>query len=133
MSSFFTGFNSKWLALGDLCAQIWQRFNITVKKQAIDQRCNEQCVELVLLTKLLSQQLTIDFSFENYPFQNDRIKDSTAFQLPERLAGIFPGLVKGLVHLTAVVAGLALAFAIDGFLHLLFPVAIIHEHFPRSS
>lgn len=81
------------LSLNDLCLQINQRFNARIKKQALDQRFNQNTVAFFkkLLHELLAHQLTLNISLESYPFDAIWLKDSTAFQLPESMEASFPG------------------------------------------
>jgi hypothetical protein len=80
--------------LNDLSAVILDRYGVEISKQGIDSRFNAASVRMA---KAVLDKAMADFSHVHLPagafaqFNSVRIKDSTAFGLPEPLAALFPG------------------------------------------
>lgn len=107
----FNSLNAKETSLEDLAGGIFNRYNIEVSKQGIDNRFNDSSIKMAkdLLTKMLkhvNQSMSISNEFEH--FRTIRVKDSTSFDLPENLAKEFPGLGGG-----ASIAGIRIQYEFD--------------------
>jgi len=89
----FTHFNHKELSLNDLAIQLEQRYKISITKQGLDERFTEAAVNFfkIILEKIIniSVQQNIEIDFTEY--KKVRIKDSTAFQLPDSMYDKYPG------------------------------------------
>ena len=89
----FTHFNHKELSLNDLSLQLELRYNISITKQAIDERFTEVAVKFFktvleeVINISIQENLAIDFT----EYDKVRIKDSTSFQLPDSMQEKYPG------------------------------------------
>lgn len=89
----FTHFNHKELSLSDLSDQLWERYEIVITKQAIDERFTEGAVIFLkaVLESTLKMSIHIDKKLDFTKYTKVRIKDSTSFQLPENMAVKYKG------------------------------------------
>jgi hypothetical protein len=89
----FTHFNHKELSLNDLSVQLKARYGISIKKQSVNERFTQTAVSFfkIILEDVIniSVQKTNKIDFTKY--EKVRIKDSTAFQLPEPMQNNYPG------------------------------------------
>lgn len=97
-SILFSRFHYQALSLNDISADLSTRYNLSISKQALDDRFNACSVKAVklMLEKFISginHGSKLESVFTN--FGRIRIKDSTGIQLSENMAGLFPGLGGG--------------------------------------
>lgn len=89
----FTHFNHKELSLNDLAIQLNSRYGISITKQGINERFTEAAV--IFFKIVLEQVINISIQKNNKidftQYDKVRIKDSTAFQLPESMQDKYPG------------------------------------------
>ncbi len=89
----FTHFNHKELSLNDLSVQLNCQYGIFITKQGIDERFTRAAVIFFksiledVINISINKQSKIDFT----KYDKVRIKDSTAFQLPESMQDKYPG------------------------------------------
>jgi len=82
------------MSLNDLSGQIRDKHGITISKQGLNDRFSEHSVAFMkgimekLLKEIVSNEPVMSFL---KPFKRVRIKDSTAFQLPEDLSDSYAG------------------------------------------
>lgn len=89
-------FNSDSLAsesLNDLTVKLELEHGISITKQSLDERFNEQAVSFLktALAELLSRQMAGNTLVNCMQFQRILIKDSVCFQVDESMAEHFPG------------------------------------------
>jgi hypothetical protein len=90
----FTHFNHKGLSLNELAVQLKMRYNIDITKQGVNYRFSEAAVVFIkcILEKALKIVIEDETKLEFLKhFKRVKIKDSTAFQLPEDMAEKYPG------------------------------------------
>jgi len=80
------------LTLQEVCCELSATYGITISKQGIDQRFNQEAVSF--LKRALEQRIASQANLGAYkdmfaPFTGVRIKDSTKFVAPDNLAGDF--------------------------------------------
>lgn len=89
----FTHFNFKKLSLNDLSVQLAKRYGITIRKQSIDERFNENAVKF--LKSIMEEAIKISINPNNKidftKYGKVKIKDSTSFQLPENMKDVYQG------------------------------------------
>ena len=89
----FTHFNFKKLSLNDLSVQLAKRYGITIRKQSIDERFNENAVKF--LKSIMEEAIKISINPNNKiyftKYEKVKIKDSTSFQLPENMKDVYQG------------------------------------------
>ena len=90
----FKVFDNKTVSLNDHSVHLSMKHEVNVRKQSIDERFNEQCVEFI--QTLLEQQIATQTAkninvgcLKN--FTSVKIKDSTRFQIPDNLKKEYPG------------------------------------------
>ncbi len=83
----FTEFNHKELSLNAMALQLQDRYGIELSKQAIDYRFSDLSVKFfkVLLDKVIRMNITESDNIKFTSFKRVRIKDSTAFKLPDNM------------------------------------------------
>ena len=86
--------NQRKLCLSDLCKDISLSYDISIKKQSLDERFNNNALSFIkrLMEKAVSEFLW-NSKEKNYfkAFKRVKIKDSTSFDLPENMSDLFPG------------------------------------------
>ena len=88
-------FSDKELSLNDLCQDLFEHYGVRVTKQGLDQRFSSPAALFFksvlenILTRLFSD--TIRYRLPCRSFKAVKIKDSTAFQLPEAYCETYPG------------------------------------------
>jgi hypothetical protein len=85
---FYTVSNTEAGSLSFMVSLLKSEFGIDIKKQSLDERFNERCVEFVkaVLKEVLREQFAKLYSGELLPsFFRIRIKDSTKFLIPPNL------------------------------------------------
>lgn len=89
----FTHFNYKELSLNDLSAQLKLRYNISIRKQSLDERFTESTVIFfkTVLEEIIHKSIQKQNSIAFTKYDKVRIKDSTAFQLPESMQDKYEG------------------------------------------
>jgi hypothetical protein len=89
----FTHFNQKELSLVELCSQLEMRFGIGISKQGVDNRFSAAAVGFLkaVLGKAIKKTICSEPMDCLWRFAAAKIKDSTSFQLPEDMAGKYPG------------------------------------------
>ena len=90
----FSKFNQKKLSLNEIANDFLCNYGLEITKQGVRERFNKESVAFLKwcceeFLKNNFQQSTSNCSFES--FQRVRIKDSTSFQLPEKMKGDYPG------------------------------------------
>ncbi len=87
----FTEFNNKELSLNSMAIQLQDRYGIMISKQAVDLRFSDLSVKFfkILLEKVLNMNIEHD-NINFLDFERVRIKDSTAFKLPENMKEEYP-------------------------------------------
>lgn len=88
----FTEFNSKKLSLNSMAIELHDRYGEMISKQAIDLRFNNLSVKFfkLLLEKVLNMNIQKQNCIDFLGFERVRIKDSTAFKLPENMKNKYP-------------------------------------------
>jgi hypothetical protein len=90
----FTHFNHEELSLNELAVQLKLRYGIEISKQGIDNKFTGAAVEFIkaimqkAMKVIVDKETKLDFLGN---FKRVRIKDSTAFQLPEDMKERYPG------------------------------------------
>lgn len=86
------------VSLEDHCIALKQRYDLSIKKQSLDERFDETAVKFIqaLLNRQLSQQINSALEREKLGnvfqrFSSVKIKDSTRFQVSECLKEYYPG------------------------------------------
>lgn len=89
----FTHFNQKELSLNDLALQLEQRYKISITKQGIDERFTEAAVKFfkIVLEEVINISIQKNTEIDFTQYDKVRIKDSTAFQLPDSMQDKYPG------------------------------------------
>lgn len=82
------------LSLNQLCTESLEQEGLSISKQGLDNRMKKESADFI--SKLLEKQLSTQFSVLMKPdifkpFERVLIKDSTKFDLPAVLAGVYPG------------------------------------------
>ena len=83
-------------SLNYMCSILEESFGIKLRKQSLDSRFNEPCLEFVkfLLTELLEEQIQSSSLYQGdfwKEFTHVRIKDSTKFKVPDNMREEFKG------------------------------------------
>ena len=88
----FTEFNNKELSLNSMAIQLQDRYGIMLSKQAVDWRFGDLSIKFfkVLLEKALKMNIEKNDNIDIADFKRVRIKDSTAFKLPENMKDKYP-------------------------------------------
>jgi len=93
-SLLYCDFDQSQLSLNDLSAQIRDKWDIVLTKQALQERFSDRSVEFMkhllslLLKKIITSMPSINILSS---FNSLRIKDSTCFQIPECMSEKYPG------------------------------------------
>lgn len=90
----FTHFNHEELSLNELATQLKLRYHIEISKQGVDNRFTGAAVEFIKTIMQKAMKMMVDEKTELEflkNFKRVRVKDSTAFQLPEDMAEKYPG------------------------------------------
>lgn len=92
----FTEFNHKELSLNSMALQFQERYGIMISKQAVCWRFSDLSVKFfkLLLEKVLRINVKNKDNIDFTNFKKVRIKDSTAFKLPENMKDKYPKSAK---------------------------------------
>ena len=85
--------NLKERSLNDISADYLREKGINVSKQSLDERINQKAVSFIkaLVLKSIEQELKSENGLSMKEFKRLKIKDSTSFQITERLSEAYPG------------------------------------------